>query len=73
MYFNLKYILGDKESKLILTSPHGGYRKEESIPHRLPGCKGTIGEANVTRKGCIFKVIKLLKLEPILSNSLIKN
>ena len=60
MYY-LQYILGDKESKLILTSPHGGYIKEESIPTRLPGCPGEVGDVNVTRKGCIFKVKKPTK------------
>ena len=29
----------------------------DSIPERLPGCPGEVGDVNVTRKGCIFKVI----------------
>ena len=53
----LQYIPGSKASKIILTSGHGGLREPESIPFRLAGCRGVIGEEDVSREGCVYKVI----------------
>ena len=53
----LQYIPGSKTSKIILTSGHGGLREPESIPFRLAGCRGVIGDEGVSREGCVYKVI----------------
>ena len=54
----LQYIPGSKTSKIILTSGHGGLKEPESIPFRLAGCKGVVGEEGVSREGCVYKVIE---------------
>ena len=54
----MQYIPGSNTSKIILTSGHGGLKEPESIPLRLAGCKGVVGEAGVSREGCVYKVIE---------------
>ena len=51
----VEYIPGDEASKLILISGHGGRRPKESVPKRLAGCLGVVGEEGVNRKGCAYK------------------
>ena len=53
----LQYIPGSKASKVILTSGHGGLKEPKSIPFRLAGCRGVIGDEGVSREGCVYKVI----------------
>ena len=52
----MQYVPGDVGSKIILTSSHGGLRDKESIPMRLAGCRGVVGEEGVSREGCMYKV-----------------
>ena len=51
-----QYVPGDATSKIILISSHGGRRDAPSVPKRLAGCQGVVGEQGVSREGCEYKV-----------------